>query len=101
MRSATLGPGPADDQAPEFRHEPLQVHVPEPGEVLPVDGRVAVRGQQVLSARALEDHPESFVVRRGVLDERQYRLVAARLYLFEASERRTQPGESRLGAAGL
>src|ERR1700722_660039 len=79
-----LGPGPADDQARKVRHELLEVHIPEPGEVLPVDHRVAVRGQHVLAARAPRNEAEGGVVRRGVLDEGQYGPAAVRSNLLTA-----------------
>src|ERR1700739_2410297 len=66
-----LGPGAADDQGGEVRDELLEVNVPEPREILPVDHGVAVRGQHVLPAGALHDQPEGGVVRRGILDEGQ------------------------------
>src|SRR6202050_2816089 len=42
-----LGPGSADGEARELRHQLLEFHIPEPGEVLAVDHGGSWRGQGV------------------------------------------------------
>src|ERR1700740_2485347 len=83
-----LRSGSADSQAPEVRHKLLEVYVPKPGEVFPVDHGIAVRSQNVLFARPLQYLPHRGVVGRRVLDEGEHYTPVASLDLLKPAERR-------------
>src|SRR5207248_5315141 len=69
--------GPAGDHPGDQGSDLLQVDVPEPGEVLAVDHRVALGRQDGLGSRTLQDGTQGGVVGDRGLDEAEHDLAIA------------------------